>query len=530
MKKKTLLLLALGLAASVQAQNAPAAVPANAAAAPAAQPAPAVVPVAQPAPAAQPVAQPAPVAAPVAEPVQAAPANASDSVAIAEPAPAAEAAPVADSAANAAPEQAAADSAAAPAEEVAAAEPAPAAEKAPAADSAATAAPEQVAVADSAKAATDSLAQDTSKVAQAPANKLGDILHGNAYNTVGNEAAAANIGGNLSIPHFMFGSKLVYFDPLAEQGVVAFGDRWTYFLALSNAETMGNLTAGIAFKKFGASFDYSLRNTWKYVDHADGTEETEKMTGVGSAVGATFSVNLGSFDIVLNGKYLTPHGNYSLDQPYNSTEDDAWAAYGYLGASYSGDVYYWTIGVEGMRNEYKHKTKVSEIIVEDGKTLKKTTKTTMSDTLANIQIAPAFTLGAAVLSSQSANVYLGLNTFLPMAMYDEIDSVCDKHMEASLLIEPNILGEVQLSKYFMAFGGASYQWKAADFTDRELNKEETKTIGTYSGATDVNMGVRFEYGPAALEMSFEKVFMGNPFGSFSTTDGMISSLGAFIYF
>ena len=486
MKKKFLLFLALGLAASVQAQNAPAAAPAP---------------------------QPAPAAAPaVAEPAPAAPA--------AEPAPAAPAA-------------AAADSAAAPAAEpVAAAEPAPAANAAAdstVADSAATA-PEQVAVADSVKAATDSLAKDTSNVAKAPANKLGDILHGNAYNTVGNEAAAATIGGNLAFPHFMFGSKLVYFDPIAEEGAVSFGDSWTYFLAFTNTEAMGNLTAGIAFQKFGASLDYSLGKTWRWTDHADGTDETERTTKPGSVVGASFSVNLGSFDILLNGKYMTPHGNHFQEQPNSKDEDDAWAASGYLGVSYSGDVYYWTLGVEGMRNEYKHKTSASELQVIDGKKYLITTKTTLSDTLAHIMLTPAFTLGAAVLSSENANVYLGWNTFVPMYIYDDIDSVSDKHQEAALLFEPNILGEVQFSKYFMAFGGASYMWNAAEYTDRKLSGEETKTVATEVGATTVNLGARFEYGPAAIEMAFEKVFMGNPFGAFSDRKPIVTSLGAFIYF
>ena len=526
MKKKFLLFLALGLAASVPAQNAPAAAPAP-------QPAPAAAPaVAEPAPAA-PAAEPAP-AAPAAAAADSAAAPAAEPVAAAEPAPAANAAAdstVADSAATAPEQTAAADSAAAPAEEpVAAAEPEPAAATdSTVADSAATA-PEQVAVADSVKAATDSLAKDTSNVAKAPANKLGDILHGNAYNTVGNEAAAATIGGNLAFPHFMFGSKLVYFDPIAEEGAVSFGDSWTYFLAFTNTEAMGNLTAGIAFQKFGASLDYSLGKTWRWTDHADGTDETERTTKPGSVVGASFSVNLGSFDILLNGKYMTPHGNHFQEQPNSKDEDDAWAASGYLGVSYSGDVYYWTLGVEGMRNEYKHKTSASELQVIDGKKYLITTKTTMSDTLAHIMLTPAFTLGAAVLSSENANVYLGWNTFVPMYIYDDIDSVSDKHQEAALLFEPNILGEVQFSKYFMAFGGASYMWNAAEYTDRKLSGEETKTVATEVGATTVNLGARFEYGPAAIEMAFEKVFMGNPFGAFSDRKPIVTSLGAFIYF
>ncbi|WP_407446461.1 hypothetical protein [Fibrobacter sp.] len=522
MKKKHLLLIALGLAASVQAQNAPA----SAAAAPAAQPAPAVAPA--PAPATAPVAEPAPAAAPT------------DSVAVAEPAPAADST-VADSTAAPAADQVATDSTATPApadSAVAVAEPAPAAdstvaEPAPAApaDSAVTA-PEQVAVVDSAKAVTDSVATDTSKVAKAPVNKLGDILHGNAYNTVGNEAAASTIGGNVGFPHFMFGSKLAYFDPVEQQGVVAFGDSWTYFLSFDNNDEadMGLLTAGIAFQKFGASLDYSLGKAWRWTDHADGTDETEKSSTAGSVVGANFSLNVGSFDILLSGHYATPYGNHFLDQPNSEIEDDAWAAQGYLGVSYSGDVYYWTLGVEGVRNEYKHKTSVSELQVKDGKNYLVTTKTTLSDTLANVSIIPMFTLGAAVLSSENANVYLGLNTFLPMYNYDNIEGISDRHQDAQLVFEPNILGEVQLSKYFMAFGGAKYTWTAAEYSDRELGGEKTKNISTIANGTTVNMGARFDYGPAAVELAFTKQFLANPFSGFAEKDAIVTSLGAFIFF
>ncbi|MBR2468841.1 MAG: hypothetical protein IKB43_01615 [Fibrobacter sp.] len=520
MKKKHLLLIALGLAARVQAQNAPA----SAAATPAAQPAPAVAP----APATAPVAEPAPAAAPT------------DSVAVAEPAPAADST-VADSTAAPAADQVATDSTATPApadSAVAVAEPAPAADSTVAETAAAApadsaiAAPEQVAVVDSAKAVTDSVATDTSKVAKAPVNKLGDILHGNAYNTVGNEAAASTIGGNVGIPHFMFGSKLAYFDPVEQQGVVAFGDSWTYFLSFDNNDEadMGLLTAGIAFQKFGASLDYSLGKAWRWTDHADGTDETEKSSTAGSVVGANFSLNLGSFDILLSGHYATPYGNHFLDQPNSEIEDDAWAAQGYLGVSYSGDVYYWTLGVEGIRNEYKHKNSVSEIQVKDGKNYLVTTKTTLSDTLANVSIVPMFTLGAAVLSSENANVYLGLNTFLPMYNYDNIEGVSDRHRDAQLVFEPNILGEVQLSKYFMAFGGAKYTWTAAEYSDRELGGEKTKTVSTITNGTTVNLGARFEYGPTAVELAFTKQFLENPFSGFAEKDAIVTSLGAFIFF
>ena len=243
-------------------------------------------------------------------------------------------------------------------------------------------------VAEPAKAPVDSAStkQEKAKVAKAPANKLGEIVHGNAYNTVGNEAAAATIGSNLNSPHRMHGSKLVYFDPIAEQGVLAFGNSLTYFLSFSNENNLGLLSAGMAFGKFGFAIDYAMAKAWRYTDHADGTSETEKNTAAGSIVGAKASMNFGSFDLAIAGHYQTPYGNALLSLPHSEQEYDAWAADGYLGLSYSGDLIYWTLGVGAVRNDAKFKSSVSEIKVIDGQTYLATTKTTISDTLSNIVI------------------------------------------------------------------------------------------------------------------------------------------------
>lgn len=386
--------------------------------------------------------------------------------------------------------------------------------------------------ADSAKAPVDSALakQEKAKVAKALANKLGEIVHGNAYNTVGNEAAAATIGSNLNSPHRMHGSKLVYFDPIAEQGVLAFGNSLTYFLSFSNENNLGLLSAGMAFGKFGFAIDYAMAKAWRYTDHADGTSETEKNTAAGSIVGAKASMNFGSFDLAIAGHYQTPYGNALLSLPHSEQEYDAWAADGYLGLSYSGDLIYWTLGVGAVRNDAKFKSSVSEIKVIDGQTYLATTKTTISDTLSNIEILPEFSIGATALSSENANVYLGVNAAGAVVVFDEITGINDRHHEAVLLLTPNILGEVMLSKYFMAFGGASYNWVAAQYSDRELNNEANKTILTATNSTTVSLGARFEYGPAAIELAFEKTFLQNPFGAFSSTDGIVTSLGAFINF
>ena len=494
MKKKTFLFLALGLAATLQAQNAPVAASTTA---PADSSAPAVAATANDSLAATPVA-------------------ADSSTAKAVVADSAVAAPVATQ-----------DSAVAPVDTAKVAEAPVDSVIAKGEPSSTTAAP-----ADSNVAAAPLPTKDSAKVevAKVPANKLGDIVHGNAYNSVGNEAAAATIGSNLSSPHKMHGTKIVYFDPLAEQGVIAFGNDWTYFLSFSNENQLGLLTAGMAFGKFGFSIDYSMSKAWRYTDHADGTSETEKFTAPGTLIGATVSTNLGSFDVVLSGHYQTPYGNSLLSLPNSEQEHEAWAADGYLGLSYSGDLIYWTFGVGGMRNDSKFKSSISEIKVVDGKNYLATTKTSISDTLSNIEVVPEFSIGAAALSSENANVYLGLNASGSIVMYDEIEGLNDKHYDAYLLLSPNILGEVQLSKYFMAFGGASFNWVAAEYTTRELNNEKNEIIATVTNSTTVNLGARFEYGRAALELAFEKTFLENPFGAFSSTDGIVSSLGAFINF
>lgn len=532
MKKKTFLFLALGLAATLQAQNTPVAASTTA---PADSSAPAVAATANDSLAATPVAADSSTAkAVVADSAVAAPVAAQDSaVAPVDTAKVAEA-PVADTASVAKADSVVAqapvtaqDSAVAPADTAKVAEAPVDSVIAKGEPSSTTAAP-----ADSNVAAAPLPTKDSAKVevAKAPANKLGDIVHGNAYNSVGNEAAAATIGSNLSSPHKMHGSKLVYFDPLAEQGVIAFGNDWTYFLSFSNENQLGLLTAGMAFGKFGFSIDYSMSKAWRYTDHADGTSETEKFTAPGTLIGATVSTNLGSFDVVLSGHYQTPYGNSLLSLPNSEQEHEAWAADGYLGLSYSGDLIYWTFGVGGMRNDSKFKSSISEIKVVDGKNYLATTKTSISDTLSNIEVVPEFSIGAAALSSENANVYLGLNASGSIVLYDEIEGLNDKHYDAYLLLSPNILGEVQLSKYFMAFGGASFNWVAAEYTTRELNNEKNEIIATVTNSTTVNLGARFEYGRAALELAFEKTFLENPFGAFSSTDGIVSSLGAFINF
>lgn len=540
--KKKLLILSLGLAASLQAQEAPAAQAAPTESTPAAvtkpvktQAAPATAPTTQPAEAA-----PAAQAAEASQPAEATAAQSAVEQAAAQTAQAesaaTEQATVSDTTAAATETMAtAADSTS-----EAAAAPAQTAEATPAEQPAAETAPvAEPAVADTTNAA-EAIPADSAAIqaapaevavnAAAPAADPLNILHGSAYNTVGNEAAASTIFGNLATPRKMFGTKAVYFEPIAERAVVSFGNSNTYFLAFDNSDDLGILTAGMSFGKFGFSVDGSLGKQWIDVEQADGAEQSAIKTQGGTMAGATASLLAGPVDIVLSGHYIKPVTETYAEAPTAIVEPKAGAANGKLAISYSGDVISWSAGADILRNDSKLKTTTRFYQVVDGVNKLATVKTSLSDTSSRFEVTPNFNIGGAVLKAEDAKVYLGVNTRFPMVIYDEIDEIVDKHQKAAAYLTPNIFGEVLLSQYFMAFGGASYDWNALSYEKKEIGKYSEESKETETGKATVNLGARFQYNRVALEMAFTKQFLQNPFGSFSNTDEIGVSLGAFILF
>lgn len=357
-----------------------------------------------------------------------------------------------------------------------------------------------------------------------------DVLHADVYNTVGNEAAAATIGGNLATPRKMYGVKGLYLEPVNEKGVLSFGNTNTYFVAFDNSQSLGVLTAGMAFSKFGVSVDGSLGKNWSDTEYPDGYEQNQKVTFGGSTVGLNASVLLGSVDLVASGHYSKPVAeNYSKDS-YNKWEQKINEYSGKISAAYSGESVSWSVGVEGLRHSFTTETKISvEDVIKGDKHLV-TTKTIVSDTSSRFEIKPNFNIGAAVLSAEDAKIYLGVNTRFPVTIYDEIENIMDSRVRFSAFVTPNIFGEVALSKYMMVFGGANLDWNAFSYEKAEVNDLSITNKSTISNVTTVNVGSRFQYSRLAVELAFTKQFLENPFGSFSSTDGVAIDLGMFVNF
>ncbi|MCQ2121660.1 MAG: hypothetical protein MJY78_07530 [Fibrobacter sp.] len=569
--KKTFFVVALGLAAGLQAQEA---APQTATTAPAAAPAPVAAPAA---PAEQAAAQPA-APAPEAAPAEQAAAQPAAETAAAEqtaaqpaaPAPEAAPAPVAAPAPETAPapeaapaEQAAAQPAGpepvpapapetAPAEQVAApapeAAPADSAAAATAAETAAAEQPAAEATADSvaqAPAAVDSAAAATTAAAEqaaAPAKTLpaspilDGMIHGSAYNSVANEAAGATIGGDMSVPHKMHGHKLAYYEPINEFGAVSFGENTTFFMAFDNSEDLGLFTAGFAWNSFGFSLDLSagaLRDEQTFVATETEAEHTDKATIIdkGSLAGATFSAKFGVVDLALNGYFTLPESFSKTEAPYSEIDYRNFEYGGQFLVSKANNPFFsWTAFVGGLRVDAKTKSTISH--EEDSKGIKSliTEISEVSDTSSRIEAVAGFNFGSTVLANENARVYVGLNSTVAGVAFDKIDDIRSRDNQYGLYLAPNIFGEVALSKYFMMFAGATHQWAAFEYRDAATPAVEIKSMDVQAGATEVNLGARVQYNMFAVELSLADSFIRNPFGAFSDTHEIGANIGAFINF
>lgn len=369
---------------------------------------------------------------------------------------------------------------------------------------------------------------DSAKVA--PESPLSKILHGNAYNPVANEAAAATVGGEMSIPHRMFSRRFAYFEPVDQEGVVSFGQSMTYFFAFDNNNDLALVTAGIAKERFGLMLQGAVGKKWSYVDDDDaGTEETIKGTSAGTAIGGTISARFSGLDLALRVAYDQPEGESAVYGGDVETETDIWNMGGKFLISRPGTIS-WSAGLSFYRYNSKNKIVEKSVFEQGGKYYLATSTAHMTDSTARVEVIPEFNVGGAILTHEKARVFMGLNMMAPMATYDRIKNVCSRHNEYALMATPNILGEVMLGSHVVAFGSASHQWDVFRYRDSYINEVSTKSMDISSGVTTANLGMRLEYEMAAVEVAFTRQFLSNPFGAFSTTDDVMTSIGMFINF
>ena len=440
----------------------------------------------------------------------------------AAPAPAQPAAqPAAAQPAAAPAEQPAAEQAAAPAAEQPAAEQAaPAEEAAPAeqpAEQVAAPAPEPAPA--PAPVAEPAPAPEAAPAAEAAAPGRFDVLHGNSYNAVGNEAAAASVGGNMGIPVDMFGSKLFYVEPTLQTGVVAFGsEATTYFIGFDNSRELGLLTAGLAKQSFGVSINASLGKTFTNVD--DNADTETSTTQPGDDIGAKAGFILGGYKLGVSVDWLTIAEDNDVETKGGEKDDHFFdiAANVVISNAPSGKNVFWSVGLDFLRHNLTSTNKP-----KGGK------EVTETDPDSHLLFSPYFNIGGTILSAENARILIGLNTDLPIIIYDDIDDERESAMEFGLNTTPNILGELALTNCWIIHAGVAHTWTLFDYATETVGKTETSKITFYTSRTTVDTGIRFQYNNYALEANIAKNFYNDPLGGFNG-DPMIASLGGFIFF
>lgn len=408
-----------------------------------------------------------------------------------------------------------------------------------------------------------------------------DVLRGNAYNPVGNEAAASTIGGNMNAPYKMFKKNLVYLEPTGEYAALAFSrGALTYLLAFdNNNEGYGLGSIGFATAAFGLALDFSIDKQWTSKEESEYEHKTtsdKSITNEGDLLRLKFAAPLGAIDVAANIYWSTydqevdtedvetnSSDNATVAKTTETVDNDKWDIGGAINVSNgpSGKNFFWSVGAEVLRHKdyTETETKINYSDRSHDTGMRDTTITEEeTHATAYFAIAPYVNVGLPVLSSSNARVLLGLNTSIPMIFYDEIESNDrtrtdsngneyqdgnkDNHSVIGVYTQPNILAELGLGNCWMVFGGASFTWRVFNWASDEYienynsrkdpsDKETTETsnITMKTGATTVTAGARFQYKNFALEASVADSFFSNPLEGFDGSN-FIANLGAFINF
>lgn len=365
-----------------------------------------------------------------------------------------------------------------------------------------------------------SLTSSSSEASVGGDESLNDFakLHGNAYNTVGNEGAFATVGTNMRAPHTMNGQNLVYFEPTLEYGLVSFTKGSTYYLALDNSDKVGLMTLGMAMSGMGFSLDLGLGKTFASSE-TGGVESSRSSIALGDDIGLRFSMPLGGLSFSAHLEWLTIADQVSTETPATEVNANYWdflLEAEVSNASSAKDLF-WTGGASILRRN------LTDENIAGATTVKAT------DPNSHIEVAPYFNVAMKVLGNDRARVLVGSNNTLGFQMFDEITNVTDGTIEFGLFLAPNIFAEIALTKNWMFFGGASHNLNLFTYSSESLGNNSNSVLQMLTEQTVVEIGTRFQWKSIALEASLADTFLENPFSTFNG-GALAANLGAFIYF
>lgn len=353
----------------------------------------------------------------------------------------------------------------------------------------------------------------------APATKKSpfDVLHGSAYNSVGNIAAAFNVNDLLATPDQFAGRQFLYIEPSAERGVFSVG---SIFGAVDISGNLGRGTIGYAVPGFGVAVRASLGQFY-----FSGDEGTKYNTEAGDDLGAVVSKVIGGFQLTANVDWLTYESEEGVEPAFGSSTDENYRNLSVsLGISNtpSAKGTSWSAGVSFLRHESTTENG-GKVIDENADSY--------------IQITPNFNFGALALKSERARFYAGVNAALPVVLFDGYErnmkgkKVDESMMELGLQLSPNVLGEVAIRENLLVFGEANLDWLAFSFGNgSDENGNEFSVLQSQMNKSTATIGLRYQYEDfVACEFALGDTFFSDTKSIFNGK-GVFVSFGGFILF
>lgn len=363
--------------------------------------------------------------------------------------------------------------------------------------------------------------KEASPAAQAPEMKEApkaeakglNVLHGNAYNLVGNEGGAATIGSNMASLYKMAGSNLIYIEPSGEQGVLALTmGGITFFGGLSNSNVedsnVGILTVGASLGIMGFGIDLGIDKAW-HSQEANNVETGSSTYGAGDILALKFGMNFGAFDLTANAFWINFADEEDSETAVQEVTNDRWDLGLTVNVSNSpiAKNIFWSAGLGIMKR----------VSTTETETANQNNEVTREED--HFLIQPNFNVALPIFSTENSQVLAGLNTRLPLRFFDVND-----RFEMELYTSPNILAEIVLNENWILSAGATYDWCVFGHGGEEVGNSDISDNYMFTARTSANAGVRFNYKNLIVEAT-----VADQLGS-AAWAGLVGQLGLFLTF
>lgn len=340
-----------------------------------------------------------------------------------------------------------------------------------------------------------------------------DVLHGNAYNLVGNEGGAATIGSNMASLYKMAGSNLIYIEPSGEQGVLALTmGGITFFGGLSNSDVedsdVGILTLGASLGAMGFGIDLGIDKNW-HSEELNNNESSTSTYGAGDILALKFGMNFGALDLAANLFWINFADEEDTETPAQEISNDRWDIGLNVTVSNSpiAKNIFWSAGLGIMKQ------------VSTTETENAGANTEVTHDNDYLMIQPSFNVAFPIFSTENSQVLAGLNSRLPVRFYDVND-----RFTMELFTSPNVLAEIVLNENWILSAGATYEWCVFGHSGEEQGTTDISDNYMKTSHTMANAGVRFNYKNLIVEAT-----VADALGS-AAWAGLVGQLGLFLTF